>query len=216
MVVLVLLISLLCAPSPLFGQVSWWAEREEPEMLNVTGTLANPEGVSVEFRNPVTQNVRRLMGWEAMVFLQMRNYIVFNEQLRHFQVTAKYNDWKNRPKPVVVQPPVNVPQLQGMPVPLGSTSNAPVQKWQVDLVKQKLWDLYNQVWKPYYGTPPPPKYYAQYAIDVARTIDYHLSTLGTEAQLAWVERFLICMHNCVMQNKHSTNAVQVDCTSKCR
>jgi hypothetical protein len=84
---------------------SWWASVVEPDMLETEGSLKNPESVKV--RLSFNGELRTLSGYEAIVFLLVRDYVEYvtvNGQLR-LRTTSKYEAWKkSKPAPKKVVP----------------------------------------------------------------------------------------------------------------
>lgn len=84
-------------------ETSWWASREEPE-LTVRGlplvpplapgaripagaTLGNPELLDIQIGAPFH---RQLTGYEALAFLSVRDYLVFDKERGRFVTTRKF------------------------------------------------------------------------------------------------------------------------------
>ena len=88
------LLALFPAAASLQAQPSWWSDPVEPEMTSVTGTLLNPETIVVNLiigGIPVT-----LTRWDALVFLSVRDYLVYDNVAKRYHTTEQYRAWKTQ------------------------------------------------------------------------------------------------------------------------
>jgi hypothetical protein len=88
----------------LHGQPSWWSDPVEPDMTSVAGSLLTPEGIMVQVN--IRGVSRILTGWEAVVFLSVRDYLVYDPVSKRYYTTEKYKRWRaQNPRAQAIQGP---------------------------------------------------------------------------------------------------------------